>query len=205
MKYPGRRLAYDPLKRVLDCFAGTVALVVTLPIQLVVAVLVLAKLGRPILFRHPRPGRDGQVFTLLKFRTMAVSDPVRGLITDEQRLTPFGQKLRSSSLDELPTLLNVLAGQMSLVGPRPLHVRYLPRYSAEQARRHEVRPGITGLAQVTGRNALSWPEKLALDVQYVDSRSLRLDAWIILRTVVLVLRREGISAEGHATAGEFLG
>ncbi len=139
----------------------------------------------------------------MKFRTMANPDPAKGLVTDEERLTQLGRALRATSLDELPTLWNVLRGDMSLVGPRPLLVRYLPRYTAEQARRHEVRPGITGLAQVSGRNAISWEEKFALDVEYVDNQSLGLDLSILWRTVTAVLRRDGISQEGHATMPEF--
>lgn len=197
------RRAYDPVKRGIDIVLGSLALVVALPVMGVTALLVAVKLGRPVLFLHPRPGRNGRIFTLIKFRTMLNPDPDR--VTDEQRLTPFGRRLRSTSLDELPTLINIVRGDMSLVGPRPLHVRYLERYSPEQARRHEVRPGLTGLAQVNGRNALGWPEKFALDVRYVDTRSFALDVRIVLRTIGMVLRREGISSEGHATAHEFLG
>ena len=182
-----------------------VGLLVTLPIQIVVAVLVALRLGRPVLFRQRRPGRDGVQFVLIKFRTMRDFDPARGLVTDAERLTRFGRILRRTSLDELPTLWNVLRGDMSLVGPRPLLVQYLDRYTPEQARRHEVRPGVTGLAQVRGRNALSWAEKFAADIEYVEHRSLRLDLAILCRTVSIVLRRKGISAAGEATMAEFSG
>ncbi|WP_137293520.1 sugar transferase [Nocardioides dongxiaopingii] len=197
--------AYDPVKRAVDVVVGGVALVLSLPLQVVVAVLVRLKLGSPVLFRQPRPGKDERVFELVKFRTMLETDSTRGLVTDEQRMTPFGSFLRSTSLDELPTLWNVVRGDMSLVGPRPLLVRYLDRYTAEQRRRHDVRPGVTGLAQVSGRNALTWDAKFAKDVEYVDHRSLRLDASIIARTVAQVLRRDGISADGDVTMPEFLG
>ena len=200
-----RTRPYDPVKRALDIVSSAVLLVLTSPVQLVVAVAVASTLGRPVLFRQPRPGRDGRVFTLVKFRTMRDADPERGLVSDADRLTPFGRALRSTSLDELPTLVNVLRGQMSMVGSRPLLVSYLERYSPEQARRHDVRPGVTGLAQVSGRNAIGCDEKLRLDVEYVDRRSLRLDATIIWRTVTTVLRRDGVSANGHVTAHEFLG
>ena len=200
-----RTRPYDPVKRALDIVSSAILLVLTSPVQLVVAVAVASTLGRPVLFRQPRPGRDGRVFTLVKFRTMRDADPERGLVSDANRLTTFGRALRSTSLDELPTLVNVLRGQMSMVGPRPLLVSYLERYSPEQARRHEVRPGVTGLAQVSGRNAIGWDEKLRLDVEYVDRRSLRLDATILWRTVTTVLRRDGVSANGHVTAHEFLG
>ena len=195
--------AYDPVKRALDVLSAGAAIVVLSPVMALVAVLVAARLGRPVLFAQPRPGKGGRVFMLRKFRSMRDVDEARGLITDEQRLTRFGRALRSTSLDELPSLWNVLKGEMSIVGPRPLLVEYLPRYSPEQARRHEVRPGITGLAQVSGRNALGWDEKFALDVEYVDRRSLVLDARVILATVRSVFAREGISAEGHATMQKF--
>ena len=196
---------YDAVKRVLDVLAAAVLLVLTAPVQLGVALAVAAKLGRPVLFRQPRPGRHGRVFTLVKFRSMRDADPATGLVSDADRLTSFGRALRATSADELPTLVNVLRGDMSIVGPRPLLVAYLGRYSHEQSRRHEVRPGVTGLAQVSGRNTIGWDDKLRLDVEYVDRRSFRLDAVILWRTLTSVLRRDGISAEGHATAPEFLG
>ena len=198
-----RRRRYDVVKRGVDVVVSATGLVVSAPVQLVTAGVVLVAHGRPVLFRQPRPGRDGVVFELVKFRTMRHPDAAH--VTDADRLTPVGRFLRSTSLDELPTLWNVLKGDMSLVGPRPRLVEYLPRYTAEQARRHEVRPGVTGLAQVSGRNGLSWEEKFALDVQYVDRRSLRLDLEILLRTVRSVLGRRGISGEGEATMSVFTG
>lgn len=197
--------AYDGAKRMFDIVGASLAFLCTLPVQAVVAVLVALKLGRPVVFRQLRPGRAGRPFVLLKFRTMREADPARGLVTDAERLTAFGAWLRSTSLDELPTLLNVVKGDMSMVGPRPLLMSYLARYTPQQARRHEVRPGITGLAQVNGRNALDWDQKFAWDVRYVDRRSLGLDLRILVRTVVGVVRREGIAAEGHATMPEFQG
>lgn len=196
---------YERTKRVADVALSATALLVLSPVLLVVALVVAVGIGRPVLFRQARAGRYDKPFDVAKFRTMRDVDVERGLITDADRLTPLGQVLRSTSLDELPSLWNVVRGDMSLVGPRPLPVKYLSRYSVEQARRHEVRPGVTGLAQVSGRNAIGWDEKFALDVAYVDSRSLRLDARIIGLTVVTVLRRDGISAAGEATAAEFLG
>ena len=169
-------------------------------------VLVYIKIGKPVLFRQVRPGWHAAAFQLYKLRTMTDSCDASGrLLPDAQRLTPFGRFLRSTSLDELPELWNVLRGDMSLVGPRPLLMQYLDRYTPEQARRHEVRPGLTGWAQVNGRNAISWEEKFALDVWYVDHVSLRLDLVILLRTVAAVLRRTGISAAGEATMAEFQG
>lgn len=198
----GRR-PYDAVKRVLDVGAAAALLVVTAPVQAVVAGLVRQRLGSPVLFKQPRPGKDGKVFLLYKFRTMLPESSVLGLVDDGDRLTPLGTNLRSLSLDELPTLWNVLRGDMSIVGPRPLLVEYLDHYSSEQARRHEVRPGITGLAQATGRNALSWEEKFRLDVEYVDNRCFALDLKILLATVRAVIMREGISQEGHATMPRF--
>lgn len=196
---------YESIKRAIDIGIAGVGLAVTAPAQCAVAIAVRRKFGSPVLFRQLRPGRDGEIFELMKFRTMLEPDPVRGLVDDADRMTPLGTFLRGTSLDELPTLLNVLRGDMSLVGPRPLLVSYLDRYTPAQARRHEVRPGVTGLAQVSGRNALSWSEKFALDVQYVEERSLWLDLKILLLTVVKVVRSEGISAEGSPTMPEFLG
>ncbi|MBT2473849.1 sugar transferase [Microbacterium sp. ISL-103] len=191
------------IKRLIDAAGAAVALVALSPVILITAVCVAVNLGRPVVFRQPRPGRGGRVFTLYKFRSMREVDADRGRITDEQRLTRFGRILRASSLDELPSLWNVFRGDMSFVGPRPLLVEYLERYTPEQARRHEVRPGITGLAQVSGRNAVAWEDRFRLDVDYVDRRSFALDARVLVATVSSVVRREGISAEGHATMSKF--
>jgi lipopolysaccharide/colanic/teichoic acid biosynthesis glycosyltransferase len=191
-------------KRILDVVGSTAGLVVTAPVQILIAVLVRRKLGRPVLFRQTRPGLHGEPFELIKFRTMTdARDDTGRPLTDEERITPFGALLRSTSLDELPELWNVLRGDMSLVGPRPLLSEYLPHYSARQAHRHDVRPGLTGWAQINGRNAPDWEDRLEMDVWYVENRSLGLDLRILLRTVVAVLRRSGISAEGHATAPKF--
>ncbi len=198
-----RLQSYDFVKRVIDVLASGFGLLVLLPLLLGTAFAVMVYLGHPVIFSQPRPGLGGRVFTLYKFRTMRIPDPANGSVTDEQRLTRFGLWLRSTSLDEMPTLWNVLKGDMSLVGPRPLLVEYLDRYSPEQARRHEARPGVTGLAQVSGRNALTWQEKFRLDVEYVDSRSLTLDLSILARTAKSVLTRQGISADGHMTARKF--
>jgi len=198
-------LGYDPVKRALDLVVGGFVLVASLPAQLVIAIAVRRRLGSPVLFRQERPGKDERVFEMLKFRTMTEVDPARGLVSDADRMTPLGRFLRSTSLDELPSLWNVVRGDMSLVGPRPLLVRYLDRYTPEQRRRHEVRPGVTGLAQVSGRNALTWEAKFAQDVEYVDNRSLALDLSILRRTITGVVRRDGISAEGEATMSEFMG
>ncbi len=198
-----RRRWYPAVKRAADILASCVLLVLTLPLQLLAAVAVLVGHGRPVLFSQRRPGRHGRPFVMRKFRSMrAARHPGE---PDAARLTPLGRVLRASSLDELPELWNVLVGDMSLVGPRPLLEQYLPLYTAEQARRHEVRPGITGLAQVNGRNAISWEQKFALDVAYVDALSPTLDLRILLRTIVQVLRRSGISAAGHATTDYFGG
>lgn len=192
--------AYDPFKRTIDLVGATILFAATLPIQALVAAAIRIRLGSPVLFRQERPGKDGEIFTLMKFRTMK-----SGTDTDADRMTPLGHRLRSLSLDELPSLLNVIRGDMSLVGPRPLLVAYLGRYTPEQARRHEVRPGITGLAQVSGRNDLPWDDRFALDVQYVNSRSLRVDINILLKTLVPVFSRRGITEEGSATMSEFQG
>jgi len=193
-------------KPALDFALSLVALVVLAPALIAVTGLVRWRLGRPVLFRQLRPGRQGRPFTLYKFRTMTNRrDPQGGLLPDAERLPPFGRFLRSTSLDELPELLNVLRGEMSLVGPRPLLMAYLERYTPQQMRRHEVLPGITGWAQVNGRNALSWEDKFKLDVWYVDHQSFWLDGKIILRTVWSILNREGISQAGQATAQEFMG
>jgi lipopolysaccharide/colanic/teichoic acid biosynthesis glycosyltransferase len=195
--------SHDAAKRVVDVLVASSLLVLTAPIQALVALLVRGRLGSPVLFRQPRPGKDGKVFELVKFRSMVEPDPSRSLVTDAERLTPFGAWLRSTSLDELPTLWNVLRGDMSLVGPRPLLVEYLDRYTPDQARRHEVRPGVTGLAQVSGRNEVEWDQRLRLDVEYVDQRSLLLDAKILWATMMLVARRRGISGAGSLTMTEF--
>lgn len=200
-----RRSSPERSKRIIDVMVAAVALVLATPLLIMVAALVTIGLGRPVLFRQCRAGRHGQPFEMVKFRTMRPPNLRLGLLGDRDRLTPLGRWLRATSLDELPTLWNVLRGDMSLVGPRPLLPEYLSRYSPHQARRHEVRPGVTGLAQVRGRNSLSWEEKLDFDVRYVDSHNLRVDLKIIAGTVRTVLRREGISAAGSVTAPEFLG
>jgi sugar transferase EpsL len=193
-------------KRVFDLAVTIPALVLLAPVFAVLALAVRLKLGSPVLFRQQRPGLNGQPFTLAKFRTMTdTRDDEGNLLPDKERLTPFGQFLRSTSLDELPELHNVLRGEMSLVGPRPLLMRYLERYNGEQMRRHEAKPGITGWAQINGRNDVAWEEKFALDVWYIDHTSLSLDLKIIALTFWRILRRDGISREGHATAPEFLG
>lgn len=192
-------------KRLLDLCVAVPALIVSLPVQLVVAVLVAVRLGRPVLFRQERPGLGGRPFTMIKFRTMRPVDAGRGWTDDASRLTPFGQALRSTSLDELPALWNIVRGDMSVVGPRPLLMHYLERYTPKQARRHEVLPGLTGLAQVAGRNSLSWEERLTLDVDYVDTHTLRLDLQILRRTVRAVVRRDGITDTGKVSMAEFRG
>jgi sugar transferase EpsL len=192
------------LKRVFDITVSAVALVVLAPVMGLIALAVWRTMGRPVLFRQARPGLHGKPFVMYKFRTMRdLRDAEGNLLPDEARLTPFGRWLRATSLDELPELVNVLRGEMSLVGPRPLLMEYLERYTPEQARRHEVKPGITGWAQIHGRNNLSWEERLRLDVWYVDHWSLWLDLKILWRTLWMVLRREGISAQGHATMPRF--
>ncbi len=194
------------VKRGLDAFLATGALIVLSPVLLVTAILVRVKLGSPVLFTQERPGRDGKIFKLYKFRTMTDARDEKGeLLPDDQRLPAFGQKLRSTSLDELPELINMIKGDMAVVGPRPLLVRYLPRYNAHQARRHEVRPGFTGLAQVHGRNAISWEEKFDWDVKYVDNITFKGDYKIIIDTVKTVLKREGINSDTSATMEEFMG
>lgn len=199
------RTSYDAVKRTIDVAVAGTALVATAPVQAVVAVLVARNLGRPVLFRQQRPGRDGEAFTMVKFRTMRTAPEGTSPLHDADRLTRFGRVLRSTSLDELPSLWNIVKGDMSLVGPRPLLMDYLPLYSARQARRHEVRPGLTGLAQVRGRNLLSWEDRFELDVDYVERRSLRLDARIVLETVRAVLRRDGVSSATSQTMEPFTG
>ncbi|WP_283673732.1 sugar transferase [Butyricicoccus sp. Marseille-Q5471] len=194
------------VKRGLDGFLATGALIVLSPVLLITAIMVRVKLGSPVLFTQERPGRDGKIFKLYKFRTMTDARDEKGeLLPDDQRLPAFGQKLRSTSLDELPELINMIKGDMAVVGPRPLLVRYLPRYNAHQARRHEVRPGFTGLAQVHGRNAISWEEKFDWDVKYVDNITFKGDLQIIIDTVRTVLKREGINSDTSATMEEFMG
>ena len=188
------------MKRLVDLFGSVLTLILLSPLFFAASLGVYFLLGRPILFRQVRSGIHGRPFQLIKFRTMRV-----GTESDHLRLSKYGRFLRASSLDELPELWNVLKGDMSLVGPRPLLMEYLPLYSPEQARRHEVRPGITGLAQVNGRNALTWNEKFRLDVWYVDNRSFGLDVKILIKTVVAVMRRQGINNDGHATMPPFRG
>ncbi len=194
------------IKRCMDMVGSGLGLVIFSPILMVLAILIWIQMGRPIMFKQMRPGLHGRSFFMYKFRTMTDERNANGaLLADEQRITGLGKFLRSSSMDELPELFNVLKGDMSLVGPRPLLVQYLDRYTPEQARRHEVKPGITGWAQVNGRNAITWEEKFTLDVWYVDNWSLWLDIKILAMTVVKVFRREGISAAGEATMTEFKG
>lgn len=193
-------------KRALDLGLSLPALIVFAPLGLALGALIRLKLGGPVLFRQQRPGRGGRAFELIKFRTMAdARNASGGLLPDEERLTAFGNRLRRLSLDELPTLWNVVRGDMSLVGPRPLLMQYLDRYTPEQRHRHDVAPGITGWAQINGRNAITWEEKFALDLWYVENVSLRTDLAILFRTAVQVLGQRGISAEGHATMPEFMG
>jgi lipopolysaccharide/colanic/teichoic acid biosynthesis glycosyltransferase len=194
------------VKRLLDVFVATAVLILTLPLLAIATAAVRMKLGSPVFFQQERPGLHAQPFRMVKLRTMTDERNAAGrLLTDDRRLTTLGRVLRATSIDELPELLNVLKGDMSLVGPRPLLTQYLERYSPEQARRHEVKPGITGLAQVSGRNALSWEEKFRLDVYYVDHCSFLLDLNIICRTFSKLVSREGITQPGHATAEEFKG
>lgn len=192
------------LKRIFDLVIGGLALVLLAPVMLVIAVAVRFSLGSPVIFSQQRPGLHGKIFRMYKFRTMTTAkDDAGNPLSDEQRLTRLGRILRSTSLDELPELFNVVQGSMSLVGPRPLLMEYLPMYSDEEARRHDVKPGITGWAQVNGRNSLSWEEKFALDVWYVDHQSLWLDVRILFLTVWTVLKRDGVSASSHATMPKF--
>ena len=193
-------------KRAFDLVAAASLATLLSPVIAIVAVLVRLRLGSPVIYRQVRPGLGGRPFTIYKFRTMVeTTDPSGRLLPSVERTPPFGQRLRAFSLDELPELWNVLKGDMSLVGPRPLMTDYLPRYSAEQARRHDVRPGITGLAQVSGRNAISWEEKFALDVRYVDTHDLRMDIGILARTVGVVLSRGGVRYAETVDMPEFLG
>jgi lipopolysaccharide/colanic/teichoic acid biosynthesis glycosyltransferase len=205
MRPTTRLRLFDESKRAFDIIASAVGLVLASPVIAVTAALVRKNLGSPIIFRQERPGKNAHIFTLCKFRSMLEDDPTTRPIADEDRLTSFGRKLRATSLDEIPTLWNVLKGDMSLVGPRPLRVHYLPLYTSDQARRHEVRPGVTGLAQVNGRNGLSWEEKFCLDVEYVNRRSWKLDLTILLKTVRTVIAKEGVSYKGRATTYAFAG
>lgn len=194
------------MKRLFDFLVSLIALILLSPIISLVALKIRNNLGSPVLFRQTRPGLNGKPFEMVKFRTMKDAVDEQGNpLPDSERMTPFGDKLRNLSLDELPELWNVVKGEMSLVGPRPLLMQYLPLYSKEQARRHEVRPGVTGWAQINGRNAISWEDKFKLDVWYVDNRSFWLDFKILLLTVKKVFVKEGISAEGQATMHEFTG
>ena len=213
IKNKGKELRHKPygiyekfIKRPLDCFLSTGALIVLSPVLAVTALLVRIKLGSPVLFTQDRPGRNEKIFKLYKFRTMTDERDENGeLLPDDVRLTKFGKALRATSLDELPELFNIIKGDMAVVGPRPLLVKYLPRYNEHQARRHEIRPGFTGLAQVHGRNAISWEEKFDWDVQYVDNVSFASDAKIILDTVKTVVKSEGITSETSVTMEEFKG
>lgn len=194
------------IKRLLDIIISLCGIIVLSPVYLILAILVRAKLGTPVIFKQDRPGKDEKVFHLYKFRSMTDDKDEKGNpLPDEIRLTPFGKKLRSTSLDELPELFNILKGDMSLIGPRPLLVRYLPRYNEFQRHRHDVRPGLTGLAQINGRNAITWEKKFEYDVEYVNKLSFALDARIFMGTVRTVLKREGISGENNVTMEEFMG
>ena len=193
-------------KRIIDIIGSLAGLIILSPVFLVVGVLVYSKLGSPIFVTQERVGKDGKIFKMIKFRTMLDSTNKFGeLLDDEERLTPFGKKIRSTSLDELPELINVLKGDMSLVGPRPLLVEYIPLYSKHQFRRHEVNPGITGWAQVNGRNSIDWETKFDLDVEYVDKFNLIMDIKILFLTVLKVIKRDGINQEGNATMEKFTG
>lgn len=213
LKNKGKALAHKPygiyerfIKRPLDCFLSTGALIVLSPVLAVTALLVRTKLGSPVLFTQERPGRNEKIFKLYKFRTMTDQRDENGdLLPDDVRLTKFGKALRSTSLDELPELLNIIKGDMAVIGPRPLLVQYLERYNEHQARRHEVRPGLTGYAQAHGRNAMTWEDKFDYDVEYVDNISFKNDIQILIDTVKTVVKREGISNADSATMAEFMG
>lgn len=194
------------IKRLLDIMISLCGIIVLSPVYLILAIMVRVKLGTPVIFKQERPGKGEKIFHLYKFRSMTDERDENGnLLPDEARLTSFGKKLRSTSLDELPELFNILKGEMSIIGPRPLLVRYLPRYNEFQRHRHDVRPGLTGLAQINGRNAITWEKKFEYDVEYVENLSFALDARIFVGTVRAVLKREGISSENNATMEEFMG
>ena len=199
-------MIYKYIKRILDIISSLLAIIILSPLLAVTAVLVKTKLGSPVLFKQERPGKDEKIFTLMKFRTMTDERDENGeLLPDEVRLTKFGKFLRSTSIDELPELFNVLKGDMSVIGPRPLLVEYIPRYNEHQHRRHEVRPGLSGWAQVNGRNTVSWEDKFDMDVHYVDNYSFAMDVKILFMTVLNVIKKEGISSETSATMEVFMG
>lgn len=204
---PHRKGVYERyIKRPLDFVLSFIALIVLSPILLITAILVRIKLGSPVIFKQERPGLNGEIFNMYKFRTMTdARDECGNLLSDDERLTDFGKKLRSTSLDELPEFWNIFRGDMSLIGPRPLLVKYLPRYNAHQARRHEVRPGVTGYAQVNGRNSITWEKKFDLDVEYVDNVTFAGDMQIIFKTIKTVLMRDGINSDNSVTMEEFAG
>lgn len=206
MKSKSNGLYCKLIKRFMDFLIAALSIIIFSPLLIILAILVRIKLGGPVIFKQERPGLNGKVFKLYKFRTMTDAKDENGnLLDDEYRLTSFGKKLRSTSLDELPELYNILKGDMSIVGPRPLLVKYLPLYSDEQKRRHDVRPGLTGLAQVSGRNAITWTEKFNKDIEYVDNVSFGLDVSIFFKTIYCVLKREGINSDSAATMEDFTG
>lgn len=194
------------IKRMLDFILSLIALIVLSPLMIIIGILVRIKLGRPVIFKQKRPGKDEKIFTLYKFRTMTDEKDEQGnLLADEKRLTKFGKFLRSTSLDELPELWNILKGEMAIVGPRPLLVEYLPLYNEEQKHRHDIKPGLTGLAQITGRNAIQWEEKFKEDIEYVNNITFIQDTKIILKTFIKVFKKDGINQEGNATMKKFEG
>lgn len=206
MKSKSNGLYCKLIKRFMDFLIAALSIIIFSPLLILLAILVRIKLGGPVIFKQDRPGLNGKVFKLYKFRTMTDAKDENGnLLDDEYRLTSFGKKLRSTSLDELPELYNILKGDMSIVGPRPLLVKYLPLYNDEQKRRHDVRPGLTGLAQVSGRNAITWTEKFNKDIEYVDNVSLGLDISIFFKTIYCVLKKEGINSDSAATMEDFTG
>lgn len=206
MKSKSNGLYCKLIKRFMDFLIAALSIIIFSPLLIILAILVRVKLGGPVIFKQERPGLNGKVFKLYKFRTMTDAKDENGnLLDDEYRLTSFGKKLRSTSLDELPELYNILKGDMSIVGPRPLLVKYLPLYNDEQKRRHDVRPGLTGLAQVSGRNAITWTEKFNKDIEYVDNVSLGLDISIFFKTIYCVLNKEGINSDSAATMEDFTG